>query len=199
MAKLRHILDPLQQAEHLRNCTLKSFTVKYFLGVFLAGPSVREQGKGCSWPSSIPYWPRVWPVLSSPGCGWVRGFQVVQGWVAFPGCVFMAHWHSFPQVWWCQGEVMAAAWQEGGERGEWFGLLHSPSARGAVPKCRYAGLGGEHCGLFLVCEPGTAPVLEGTSFGLERTGRQFLHGCFPFHHPVPSGTRTPVLLSQYQL
>lgn len=89
-AKLRHILDPLQQAEHLRNCTLKSFTVKYFLGVFLAGPSAREQGKGCSWPSSIPYWspclacsqqPWLWlgqRLSGSPGLG---GFP----WVCFYG------------------------------------------------------------------------------------------------------------------
>lgn len=68
-------------------------------------------------------------VSGSPGLG------------SFPGCFILAHWHSFPQVWWGQGEVMAAAWQEGGEQGEWFGLLHSPSTSGAAPKCRSAGLG----------------------------------------------------------
>lgn len=94
---------------------------------------------------------------------------------------------------------MAAASQEGGEWGKCFVLLGSPRAGGAVPKHRSAGRGGVHCVLCLVCEPGTAQVPGGTSFGVQRTGRQFLHGCFPLHLPVPSLTWTLVLLSRYQL
>lgn len=168
--------------------------------MFLDGPSVGEQGQGLFWPSSIPVsilpGPCVWPVLSSPICSeqpwlcWLRVFQVLQGLVAFPWCVFMAHGHSFPQVW-CQGEVMAAAWQEGGEWGKCFVLLGGPRAR-SCSQTQIWRPGGGHCVLFLVCEPGTAQIPEGTSFGVQRTGRQFLHGCFPFHPPVPSLTCAPV-------
>lgn len=45
---------------------------------------------------------------------------------------------AFPRC----GGVRVRSWlQEGGEWGKWFGLLHSPSTHGAVPKCRSAGLG----------------------------------------------------------
>lgn len=47
---------------------------------------------------------------------------------------------AFPSVV-VSGQVMAAAWQEGGEWGKCFGLLGSPRACGAAPKGSPAALG----------------------------------------------------------
>lgn len=109
----------------------------------------------------------------------------------------MARGHSFPQC----GGARASSWlQPGGKEVSWASALGSLVAPGPVellPKADLQAWGGVHCGLFLVCEAGTAQVPGGTSFGVERAGSSCM--VFLFHLPVPSHSPTPVLLSQCQL
>lgn len=153
-------------------------------------PVWESRGRGCSGlPASlcpsllVPVYGLFSAVLAqsvsgAPGLG---GFSLV---------CFYGSWAQLSQVWWCQGEVMAAA-----SRREAVGQVLCapwwPQGQWSCSQTQIWRLGAVHCVLFLVCEPGTAQIPEGTSFGVQRTGRQFLHG-FPFHPPVPSLPCAPV-------
>lgn len=101
MAKLHPILYPLQQAEHLRSCTLKSFTMKYFLVVFLDSPSVREQGKGLFLALLVPL-----SALNTPGCAGSEPFSCSRAGCLFLGVFFWLLGTAFPR---CAG-VRVRSW-----------------------------------------------------------------------------------------
>lgn len=65
--------------------------------MFLDSPSGREEGKGLFLALLVPtgLFSAALSALSTPGCAG-SAFQLPQGWVPFPWCVFMAHGHRVP-------------------------------------------------------------------------------------------------------
>lgn len=101
---------------------MKSFTVEYFLVVFLGSPSVRERGQGLflalQHPAVLPrsgLFSAALSALNPPGCA---GSEPV--WCSRAGCLFLGVFlwllgTAFPRC----GGVRVKSWQEGGEWGRW--------------------------------------------------------------------------------